>query len=754
MFRRIILALLIVVRFVTSAHGQTTENNSPESLPADQGWPRQHSKNSTTLVTYQPQVDEWKDFKSIEFRMAFSITPKGGKPVLGAMSVEGQTDVDNDAHMVFIHDLKIRRSNLPSANPAQADALRELLPQFLPATVDVSLERIVAATPKKQIAPAVQLKNDAPRIFISYQPAVLLDVDGDPVFVPIKDTGLEYIMNTTWRVIRDKANARVYLLAGDQWLTAAELIGPWTAASQLPKDLEIVAKDAHFADMKDFVPLPAAKPGAVIPKVFFTAAPTDAILFDGQPVYASIKGTQLSYATNTVSYLFIHAHTKQVYYLTGGRWFSAPGFEGPWTFATPSLPKDFAQIPRSSPAAQVLASVPGTEEAKDAVLMAQIPTTATVDPKAAAASAKAIYDGEPKFAPIEGTSMQYATNTSNKVIKVKDVYYLCLQGAWFFATAPEGPWQTAPSVPDDVYAIPPSSPVYNVTYVTQTALPDGAIEASYTAGYEGAYITDATEGLVIVGGTGWYYPPYIGYYPGYYGYPPYYGYPYAYGSTAWYNSATGRYGVSQTAYGPYGSASRGASYNPYTGTATRSASVSTPYGRAFAGQAYNPYTGAYGATRQGSTAYSQWGSSVVAKNGRAAYTQHYSNARGTVGSIQGSQGGAAIGAAGANGNSGFVGKTGNGDMYAGRDGNLYRNTGNGWQKYENGGWNSADKPAPKGAESRGWNPDNRSADRGAQTQNLRNESMSRQRGMDSTQRFQQRSFSGFGGGRSFGGRRR
>ena len=113
-------------------------------------------------------------------------------------------------------------------------------------------------------------------------------------------------------------------------------------------------------------------------------------------------------------------------------------------------------------------------------------------------------------------------------------------------------------------------------------------------------------------GTGYYYPPYIGYpmgaYPIYHPYATPYGVYGAYGSTAYYHTGTGAYGVSQTAYGPYGSATRSASYNPYTGTATRSASVSTPYGKQSVGQAYNPYTGSYGATHQGSSPTAQWGS--------------------------------------------------------------------------------------------------------------------------------------------------
>jgi len=74
--------------------------------------------------------------------------------------------------------------------------------------------------------------------------------------------------------------------------------------------------------------------------------------------------------------------------------------------------------------------------------------------------------------------------------------------------------------------------------------------------------------------------------------PVYHPYPACYGAygTSYYHTSTGAYGVSQTAYGAYGSATRTASYNPYTGTSTRTASTSTAYGKQTVGQAYNPYT--------------------------------------------------------------------------------------------------------------------------------------------------------------------
>ena len=69
------------------------------------------------------------------------------------------------------------------------------------------------------------------------------------------------------------------------------------------------------------------------------------------------------------------------------------------------LPPDFAKIPLSSPASAILATVPGTDEAKDAVLLAQVPTTMTIKPNEAQAKVKVDYAGEPKFESIKGTSM-------------------------------------------------------------------------------------------------------------------------------------------------------------------------------------------------------------------------------------------------------------------------------------------------------------------------------------------------------------
>jgi len=742
----------------------------------DPGWPRQITKPQGTLIYYQPQVDNWSNFEQLDWRMAISITPAGGNETVGAVSMHGWTSVNSETQMVLIANLQVKNTYFPSLSPADAASMDQLVRTFVPPTVWISMQRLVACVPKPKTAPpGVQLDNDPPQIYVSYQPSILLSVEGQPVLGDIPDTKVQYVVNTEWAVfLYDKST--YYLLVGDRWLTSFSLQGPWLPTMQLPKDMNKLLKDQHWASLSQFIPPPPAGTDSIVPTVFYSTVPAVVMLFDGQPVYSAIPGTQLVYATNTESYLFVYTPTNQFYYLTAGRWFTSSGLQGPWTFATPNLPADFALIPRDSPAAQVLPSVPGTDEAKDAVMIAQVPTRITVNATSAAAQASVTYAGPPQFIPISGTSMFYATNTAQKVIQVGDLYYLCLQGIWFVSASPQGPWQTADSVPQTIYTIPPSSPVYNVTYVTQVVAPDGNVQSSYTAGYMGAFVVGVAVGAVLAGGTGYYYPPYI-YHPAY-GYPAYYGYPHTYGYTSYYHSSTGAYGVSQTAYGPYGSATRSASYNPYTGTYAHTASASTAYGHAAAGTAYNPYTGASAATHQGSNGYSSWGSSEVSKNGESAYSQHYSTAQGTTGSVQTSEGGKAYGASGAYGNSAAAGKSSNGDMYASADGNVYKNTGSGWQKYgSNGNWNSVNTSEqhpsstsssyssydqhpsstssassydqhPSSSTSSYQHPQGSSDDMSSMNQ----EAQDRERGEQSSQRYdQQRSSGGWGGGG--GGRR-
>jgi hypothetical protein len=384
--------------------------------------------------------------------------------------------------------------------------------------------------------------------------------------------------------------------------------------------------------------------------------------------------------------LFRIGRDGPIYYLVSGRWFTASTPNGPWTFATPNLPEDFKRIPIEHPRSRVLASVPGTTQALEAVLLAQIPQTARVS-RTDVKAPDVVYSGDPQFEAIEQVGVARAVNTNKEILRVGELYYMCFDGVWFVANAANGPWKLADAVPDAIYKIPISSPAYNVTNVKVESSDEDAVY----------YATDPAYAGMMVGwgcamwGTGWYYPPYIGlggYYPVYYPWYPSYGY------GAWYNPWNGAYTRAGAAYGPYGGAGYAARYNPSTGTYSRGAAAWGAGGARGAAQAWNPRTGTAAQTRQGANIYGSWGSTAVQRGDKWAQTSRVTNrATGnTTRATQGSGGGGAISRRGADGGT-TVGRTGGGDVFAGHDGNVYRNQGGSWQKYQNGSWNNVDRGA-------------------------------------------------------------
>lgn len=773
-----LLVTLALLRPPVTYSQQPTAAKSAKAAPAassptqDIGWPRQVVKDGVTLVYYQPQVHEWKDYKTLTADVAFSITDAAKKQTMGVASVEANTIVDKEARTVFIRDIKATSIRFPALEEAAKAGMQQAFVNVMPKGGEpISLDRLMADLDHSKVeGKPVAVKNDPPKIFFSSTPAILLLVEGEPVLAPIEKTDLEFVVNSNWDLFHDKDSKDYFLLATDGvWLTASDIKGSWKQATKLPKDISKLPANENWDDVKKAIP--PRTTGVVVPQVFFSSEPAEMILLQGGPVYTRITGTQLLFVANTDSDVFVDSKDNMYYLLVSGRWFRAKGMNGPWTYVGNDLPADFAKIPPDSPRGYVLASVPGTIEAADAVMLAQVPTTAIISKADVEAKVKVNYDGgTPQFKPIEGTQLQYATNTQDKVIQVGNEYYVCYNAVWLVSSNPNGPWKVADSIPKEIYSIPTSSPVHNVTYVTQTTTPT-TVESSSTAGYLGMFMVGTAVGLTIAYGTGYYYPPYYYYPPGMY-YPIYRPYPVTYGAAAVYNPRTGAYGVGHAAYGPYGAVGGAAWYNPSTGRYGRAASAQSWYGGRTVASAYNPYTGAYGATSQGHNAYAQWGQSAAVKGDQWARTGHVTTANGTVAGIRSSEGNAIA----ARGQNGTIAK-GSNYTYAGNDGNVYRkDASGGWSKYDNGGWNSVDTSAAKQqvqqnlqnnpqAQQAKQNLQNRQANGTAQNRattlqsrptssispqtldSLNRSATSRQRGTMQMQ--QNRSFGG--GGRSFGG---
>lgn len=667
----------------------------PAPVPAppptiDGGWPRDYTTPSGgALRLFQPQIASWDGQRHMELYFAASYSAKGAtKPSLGTVKVEADTTVAVDERLVNFTAIKLTESSFPGMPSDQLREVSARIQQLVPEnSLILALDRVLARLDKSQIIPknVVGIKADPPAIFYSQSPAVLVNLDGDPIWSPIRENDLKFAVNTNWDLFQHEPTKSFYIRYNSSWLTATDINGPWKAVTKLPESFTKLPADDNWKDVKAAVP-PRSTGVSSSPKVFISTKPAELILTNGAPNYLTVSGTGLLWVSNSESDVFRLGKAGPVYFLVSGRWFSAPGFEGPWTFATPSLPEDFKKISAEHPRSRVLASVPGTDQAIEAVMLAQIPQTARVSKKEVKAP-EVEYQGEPQFQAIETTSVSRATNTDKDIIKYGDVYYMCYQGVWFTGKSANGPWEVATTVPKEIYQIPASSPAHNVTYVTiveDDNDDDEWVTYAAVAGYSGMMIGWGCA----VWGTGWYYPPYVyygGFYPAYYPFYPTYGY------HASYNPWTGAYSRGAVAYGPYGGAGVGSRYNPRTGTYSRGAAAYGPYGARGVAEAYNPRTGTYGQTRQGSGVYGSWGQTGVVRGNDWATTSRVSNrvTGTTTRSTQTSGGGGAITRTGPQGTGG-VAQTANGDIYAGRDGNVYRKDANGgWsQANGNGGWNN------------------------------------------------------------------
>jgi len=238
-FIAIVIGSLLALPFEKAAAASTSGSN-PTS---DSSWPREKYSNGTRLIIYQPQVDDWKDFQDLSWRMAVSLTPKSGKTVVGVVEMKGTTSIDNLSKLVVVSNPQITGTYFPSLDKATADKMEQAFKSFVPSTLQISLYNLIASTPKKEPPAGVQLSNDPPKIFVGYRPSILLSVNGEPNLTVVPNTNLQFVVNTEWPLFYDESGSTYYLAVGQQWLTSSHLEGPWTPIKQLPAEMSKVPQD-------------------------------------------------------------------------------------------------------------------------------------------------------------------------------------------------------------------------------------------------------------------------------------------------------------------------------------------------------------------------------------------------------------------------------------------------------------------------------------------------------------------------------
>ncbi len=750
----IIIAVALACLLTSSGQVSAQEGGTGGGAQApDDLWPREVKLSNATAIIYQPQVEKW-EANRLYFRGVVAIKPTGSsEEIFGVISGSARTQVDRINRMVTFEDLKLTKSNFPTLPDQGAAYMRALQNRISSDMRTIALDRIEASLAASgTVKPAsVPVNNDPPRILISYSPAILIPIDGNPVLRPVTGTSFKRVINTQALILREKGSTTFYLHVYDGWLYAGTLQSPWFLPMMLPPGIDQVAQTLSKSGLVDMLDGGEAQPkpslSAGVPVIYVSETPTELLVFKGQPVLTSIQGTSLWWASNSANDVFFNKGDNNYYVLISGRWYRAPGLNGPWAYvASTNLPADFRRIPPDSPRGIVLASVAGTPQAQEALIANSIPQTATV-PRAKGPQFTPSIDGPPQFRPVEGTTLQYVINSSTAIIQVNATTYYALQtGIWYSATSVSGPWVIATSVPAVIYSIPATSPLHYATYVYVYGSTADVVYVGYTPGYLGTVV--APDGVVVYG-TGYVYQPWVGtvYYapPVTYGvmaqpiYNPAvgmtYGFAmgvatasaaYAWGATPYYHPAYyGGYpccgSASASVYGQYGSTAYSGTRSYYAnpgGTVGTTASgtyhnyATGTSGSYAAGRSYNPYTG------QAAQGYDRTVNTAAGGSGNVARGETYNAQTGqrtTASSVSGTTaGGSTYEHTGATtaGPEGYshtgqtttynaqtgqtktygTGSPSSNNHYSDSSGNVYKSSESGWEQHTSSGWQSTSKP--------------------------------------------------------------
>jgi len=469
-------------------------------------WPQELGGDEGAVVTiYQPQVETFTG-NNLDARAAISVrSPRSGDvPVFGAIWIKAKLDTNRDTRTAVIRDIDVSDVRFADASDEDKEALAGLIESSIEgSSLRISVDQLL--TDLEGTGTNIEeadLRHTPPKIILSTEPAMLISIDGAPVFQAIEGSDYEQVVNTPFLIVKSGKVLHLYV-GSNTWYQSQEIAGPWGISANVPADIKGLVEPVEGD---------AADSGVV--KIIIATEPTELLVSDGNPTWSPIEGMNLLYMDNTDGNAFLELSTQQYYVMLSGRWYRGEGMLGElqWTHVpNDELPVPFGDIPEDSVNGAILSQVAGTQQARDAVLDNTIPQTAAIKREDSSFSVQ--YDGEPDFAPIEEIEVAYAQNTTASVFKYGNLYYACDDGVWYVSNSATGSWAVATEIPDAIYKIPASNPHHNVVYVKVYDVTPEVVYVGYTPSYYGSYYY---HGAVIYG-TGWYYHPWYGphYYPRY-----------------------------------------------------------------------------------------------------------------------------------------------------------------------------------------------------------------------------------------------
>ena len=341
--RRLLAMALALARRLDRASRSSLSAQTDAPPPAAQvtpdPWPKLFTISGTKYTLYQPQVDKWDGY-NFEGTPRWPCCPRAPRIPSSAPSRSPPSPKSPRSRAPCISATsRSSRAIFPSA-PSQAAAYQQAFQSIVgdgPSTMSLDrLEISLSINGEEKKAQAVPVKNDPPRFVFSPSAAVLVPIDGAPV----------------WRTRGGHADR-----ARDQQprpRRAGRHLGPLLR----PPLRRLRGSPGHRRTVDPLHPVPPASPAWKrpspvrtssipcqgrrsrsnrsrkaslqhgVPEVIVTTTPTELIVTEGPPDWVPIEGTMLLYVKNTTGDIFKNLNDQHNYVLVTGRWFHAPDFDG------------------------------------------------------------------------------------------------------------------------------------------------------------------------------------------------------------------------------------------------------------------------------------------------------------------------------------------------------------------------------------------------------------------------------------------
>ena len=185
-----------------------------------------------------------------------------------------------------------------------------------------------------------------PQIFFAETPALLVRIDGAPVYRHVPGTDLARIVNTRAVIVKDAAGIH-YMKVLDGWMESYDLMSHWSVSGASPFGDNRTIERTVVPPTADQPPQTLASTTSLDdnpPSIFVSTRPAALIVTDGAPRYETAPGTSLRYLANSQAKVFLEPTDDEIYVQVGPDWYRAWSTDGPWGFIpSTQLPADIAR---------------------------------------------------------------------------------------------------------------------------------------------------------------------------------------------------------------------------------------------------------------------------------------------------------------------------------------------------------------------------------------------------------------------------